>query len=69
MECPECGSGKTRVFDSRSYAGAVYRKRFCFTCNYTFWTEETELPEENKGIVRELYSALKMKDRDSKKGK
>lgn len=40
MECIECDCYKTKVIDSRKFAGCVYRKRMCIECNKTFWTEE-----------------------------
>lgn len=47
MLCPECGSYKTQVTDSRSRNregldyGHVRRRRNCFDCKYKFTTYET----------------------------
>lgn len=62
MECPECDN-RTRVLDSRRYAGAVYRKRECKTCHFRFWTEELEI-EEDSQMIREMMAHCKMRYRD-----
>ena len=41
MTCPKC-DGNAIVVDSKSDCDAVYRKRKCAVCNYTFYTEEVE---------------------------
>lgn len=64
MECPECGS-KTKVLDSRKYAGAVYRKRECKLYNFTFWTEEIEI-DSNSKVIKDMYACYKMHTRDKK---
>lgn len=68
MDCPICES-RTKVVDSRSYAGAVYRRRRCSTCGNEFITEEDILEEGGEDVFREIYSLLKMGQRDKKKGK
>lgn len=41
MICPECGSPKTRVTDSRACSdGAIRRRRECEVCNCRFTTYE-----------------------------
>lgn len=64
MECPECG-GNTKILDSRKYAGAVYRKRECKLCNFTFWTEEIEI-DSNSKVIKDMYACYKMQTRDKK---
>ena len=68
MECPQCGC-KTKVLDSRPYAGTVYRERKCTECNFRFWTEEIELEKDDMQVIRELRSYMQMKYRDSKRRK
>lgn len=64
MECPEC-SGNTKVLDSRKYAGAVYRKRECKSCNFIFWTEELEI-DNNSKVIKDMYACYKTRTRDKK---
>ena len=40
MRCPKCGSGDTRVVDSREAANAVRRRRLCENCGNRFTTYE-----------------------------
>ena len=42
MECLNCEE-KTAVIESIKFAGTVYRRRRCTSCNYIFWTEELEI--------------------------
>lgn len=49
MNCPRCESPKCRVKDSRVVELNVYRQRVCRVCGYTFYTEETEL-DDNEGL-------------------
>lgn len=42
MRCPECGTGKLWVKDSRDRGGEVYRRRVCDSCGATIKT--TEIP-------------------------
>lgn len=65
VECPKCGSN-SKVIDSRKYAGAVYRKRKCVFCNFKFWTEETEL-DDNDRILKDMQACYKMKTRDKER--
>ncbi len=62
MECPEC-SNKTKVLDTRKYSGAVYRKRKCKSCGFTFWTEEIEL-DKNADIIKTVQATYRMRSRD-----
>lgn len=42
MRCPQCGSGDTRVIDSRmqSTSNSIKRRRECRSCGYRFTTFE-----------------------------
>lgn len=40
MRCPKCGSGETRVVDSRDATNAVRRRRLCENCGNRFTTYE-----------------------------
>lgn len=40
MRCPKCGSGETRVVDSREAADSVRRRRRCESCGNKFTTYE-----------------------------
>lgn len=40
MRCPNCGSGDTRVVDSRDAQNAVRRRRLCENCGTRFTTYE-----------------------------
>lgn len=45
--CPVCGSGKSRVTDTRENAdGAYQRRRKCLQCEGTFATLEVYVPDE-----------------------
>ncbi|MCM1221747.1 MAG: hypothetical protein NC548_45485 [Lachnospiraceae bacterium] len=66
-ECPECGN-KTKVLDSRKFAGAVYRKRKCKDCNFTFYTEELEIDSSTK-VLKDMWSVYRMRSRDNAKKK
>lgn len=68
MECPNCDSDKTRVLDSRKYAGAVYRKRECKVCHYKFWTEEIEL-DKNAKVIKTVQCLYRMSSRNNLKSK
>lgn len=46
MECPKCGNKGSTVIDSRKVETNVFRIRVCKTCNYKFYTEETEIELE-----------------------
>lgn len=66
MRCPECGSEKTRVVDSREAPGAVRRRRQCEPCGHRFTTFERV--ETTKPLVlkrdgtREEWSRQKLLD-------
>lgn len=64
MECIKC-EGKTKVIDSRAYAGTRYRKRKCRACGCTFWTQE-ELADINN--VRAAISGLHYRYISKKEG-
>lgn len=53
MQCLECGNMQTRILDTKSYAGAVYRQRICWDCKTRFRTEEIEI-EEDSSIVQDM---------------
>ncbi|MFP4066229.1 MAG: hypothetical protein ACLFS5_01890 [Spirochaetaceae bacterium] len=40
MQCPQCGSDKTRVKYTDSWGSFVRRRRVCASCGYRFWTVE-----------------------------
>ncbi len=40
LTCPECGSGRMGVADSRVHAGSVRRRRQCLSCSYRVTTYE-----------------------------
>lgn len=65
MECPNCDFDKTKVIDSRPFAGAVYRRRICTNCNYSFWTEESEILDDS--IIKEMWAYHKMCQRSKNK--
>ena len=65
MECPECGE-KTKVVETRPYAGAVYRRRKCLECNFIFYTEETEV-EKGDPTVRNALAYFRDLQRHMKK--
>ena len=44
MKCPECGSERTSVEDSRKAEGSVVRERRCADCRTYFWTREEIIP-------------------------
>ena len=47
MRCPHCGSGDSKVTDSREADGSIRRRRRCVRCAERFWTYErveTERP-------------------------
>lgn len=57
--CPECDC-KTTVVDSVEYAGAVYRRRKCKICGFSFHTEETEITDDEQ-IIRDAQAYKKWK--------
>lgn len=65
MICPECGSPKTRVTDSRACSdGAIRRRRECEVCNCRFTTYE-RISEKAIAIIKrdgtaELYDRSKL---------
>ena len=65
MICPECGSNKTRVTDSRACGdGSIRRRRECEKCKSRFTTYE-RLSQRNVAIVKrdssvELYDRNKL---------
>lgn len=63
MECIKCG-GKTKVKESRPFAGTRYRKRLCLKCGKIFWTSEEPASGSE---VKEMMAANKMKQRDKKR--
>lgn len=64
MECVKCDNDKTRVTDTIKYGGAVYRQRYCKLCKHKFWTEETEVYDNQN--VRDAI-ACKMADYRTRK--
>ena len=40
MNCPECKTGRSEVFDSRRNERGVYRRRRCYDCAHRFSTQE-----------------------------
>ena len=52
MKCPECGSSRTRVSDSRKYNNAVIRERQCLACGAYFETMETIIDAESGRLMR-----------------
>lgn len=46
MICPKCGSGESKVVDSRPSKTSIRRKRVCLNCSFKFTTLEVveELP-------------------------
>ena len=64
MECPEC-EGKTKVRDTRSFAGAVYRKRVCKECGFSFYTEELETTDTR--LLKDMWKFQRQKNREAKK--
>lgn len=65
MICPEC-EGKTKVVVSKSVELNVYRKRECKECGYTFYTEETEI-DDNEAL-RFYYAEAQNRFRQKKAG-
>lgn len=64
MECTKC-EGKTKVVDTRRFAGTQYRKRKCLVCGNIFWTSEEEAdPLEIKDLY--AYMAAKRSKKDGK---
>ena len=52
MKCPECGSSRTRVSDSRKYNNAVIRERQCLDCGAYFETAETVIDRDTGRTLR-----------------
>ena len=65
MICPECGSTKTKVTDSRACSdGSIRRRRECLTCKGRFTTYE-RVSERSIAVVKrdgmvELYNRNKL---------
>lgn len=59
MRCPECGSIKTLVNDSRKTEGTVIRERFCPDCRTYFWTTEVVIPTATGKLLRSLAMSRK----------
>lgn len=64
MKCPECGSNKTLVNDSRKAEGTVIRERFCPDCRTYFWTREEIIPTVIGRAMRTnaITAAMKRKE-------
>jgi transcriptional regulator NrdR family protein len=54
-ECPKCLQ-KTGVMDSRTYSGALRRRRRCGHCNHRFST--TELPDDVAGEIVAILDTM-----------
>ena len=63
MTCPVCG-GESRINDSISDCEAVYRKRKCLVCNYTWFTDEYE----SDGEYYRKYSSARRRKYNHKRG-
>lgn len=56
MTCPVCDR-KTKTTNSAAVYGSVIRKRTCCSCGYVFYTEETDIPEEEWEEFRRILNA------------
>lgn len=64
MICPECGSDKTRVTDSRACSdGAIRRRRECDTCKSRFTTYE-RVSERAIAVVKRDGNMVELYDRN-----
>ena len=53
MECPGCGSNKTKVYDTKKCRGAVFRRRLCEQCGFKFESTEVVDDEKNRNNNKE----------------
>lgn len=58
MKCPECGSTKSGVIDTRSDGEFTYRYRCCKDCHHRYYTVET-IVESSKGFNEARNLAIK----------
>lgn len=58
MNCPECGSFQQRVFDSRSGADTVRRKRLCLNCGHRWQTLELAVGKQTR-MIEEMEALRK----------
>jgi len=50
VQCAQCGSGMTRVTDTRRRDGWVLRTRVCVRCGTSFLTEERHQVVESRDV-------------------
>lgn len=52
MECPKCGSLKSRVYETVTKPDAIYRYRWCAMCHKTLKSKEVlfegKIPQKTK---------------------
>ena len=52
MECPKCGSLKSRVYETVTKPDAIYRYRWCAVCHKTLKSKEVlfegKIPQKTK---------------------
>lgn len=56
MTCPVCEE-KTKTTNTAAVYGSVIRQRKCPGCGYVFYTEETDIPEEEGAEFRRILNA------------
>lgn len=61
MKCPNCGSMKSIVIDSRAYPGGRrIRRRKCKKCGDIFWTKEVTIEKmKDKTIYSQKFISKK----------
>lgn len=59
MICPDCGSDRTEVLDTRKLGGNVYRRRKCRACKWQWATHETSLTAFQVAQVRAVFHGWK----------
>lgn len=69
MKCPECGSERTSVEDSRKAEGSVVRERRCADCGVYFWTTEVVIPTATGKLLRSLAMSRKVVNRNEDHGR
>jgi transcriptional regulator NrdR family protein len=62
MECPKCGSLKSRVYETVTKPEAVYRYRWCAVCHKTLKTKEVlfegTIPQKKKKSRKKVEDVI-----------